>query len=73
MNQYTIQNINLSSNVKEFAERSVRMTVVLLVNFYSEYNQVKLHQKSHDMITFQTLLELLQQTKLPMKVMNSID
>ena len=59
MNQYTVQDMNLSSNVKEFAERNVRMTVVSLVNFYSEYNQVKLHQKSCDMIMFQTLFRLL--------------
>ena len=55
--------MNFSSNVEEFAERSAEITVVSLVDFYSEYNQVKLHQKSCDMITFQTLLELLQQTE----------
>ena len=51
--------MNFSSNVKEFAEKNVRMTIVLLIDFYFEYNQVKLHQKSCDMIAFQTLLELL--------------
>ena len=43
MNQYTVQDMNLLSNVKEFAERNAEMTIVLLIDFYSEYNQVKLH------------------------------
>ena len=73
MNQYTVQDINLLSNVKEFTEKSVRMTVILLVNFYFEYNQVKLHSKSCDMIAFQTLLKLLWQTELLIKAMNSVN
>ena len=73
MNWYIVQNTNLLSNVEEFAEKSIEMIVVLLVNFYSEYNQVKLHQKSHDMIAFQTSLILLQQTELSMRAINSVD
>ena len=73
MNQYIVQDTNFLSNVKEFTERSVRMTIVSLVDFYFRYNQVKLHQKSHDMITFQTSLRLLQQTELSMRAMNSVN
>ena len=73
MNQYTVWDANLSSNVEEFAEKSVRMTVVLLVDFYFEYNQVKLHSKSCDMIIFQTLLRLLWQTKLLIRVTNLVN
>ena len=65
--------MNFLSNVEEFAERSIKMTVVLLIDFYSKYNQVKLHQKSCDMIVFQTSFELLQQTKLSIKAINSVD
>ena len=43
MNWYTIQDVNLLSNVKEFAEKNVKMTVILLVDFYFKYNQVELH------------------------------
>ena len=60
MNQYTVWDVNFSSNVEEFAERSVRMTIVLLIDFYFKYNQVELHWKSCDMTVFQTSLELLQ-------------
>ena len=60
VNQYTIYNTNLPLNVKKFVKRSARMTVASLVNFYSKYNQVKLHSESHDMTTFQTPLGLLQ-------------
>ena len=73
MNQYIVQNANLSSNIKEFIERSAEIIIVLLVDFYFEYNQVELHQKSCDMIMFQTLFRLLQQTELSMKVTNSVD
>ena len=73
MNWYTVWGMNFLSNVEEFAERSAEMTIVLLVDFYSEYNQVELHWKSCDMIAFQTLLELLWQTKLLMRVTNSVD
>ena len=73
MNQYIVQDMNFSSNVEEFAERSAEMTVVSLVNFYFEYNQVELHQKSCDMTVFQTLFKLLWQTELSMKMINSVD
>ena len=59
MNQYTVWNVNFSSNVEEFIEKNTEMTVVLLINFYFEYNQVELHWKSCNMIVFQILLELL--------------
>jgi len=52
MNWYIIWDMNFLSNVKEFAERSAEMTIILLVDFYSEYNQVKLHWKSWNIITF---------------------
>ena len=65
--------MNFSSNVKEFTEKSAEMTVILLVDFYFRYNQVKLHQKSHDMTVFQTLFRLLQQMKLLIRAMNLVD
>ena len=52
INQYTICNVNLPSSVKEFAERNTGMAVASLINFYSKYNQVKLHSKSYDMTAF---------------------
>ena len=52
MNQYIIYNVNLSSNIKEFVERSAGMIVILLVNFYSGYNQVELHLKLCNMTAF---------------------
>ena len=73
MNHYTVQDTNLSSSVEEFTERSAGMTVVSLINFYSEYNQCELHSESRDMMTFQTSLKLLQQTRLSMRATNSVD
>ena len=73
MNHYTVQDTNLSSSVEEFTERSAEMTVVILIDFYSEYNQCELHSESHDMTAFQTSLRLLWQTRLLMGAMNSVD
>ena len=38
INQYTICDMNLLSNIKEFAKKNAGMTVALLINFYSRYN-----------------------------------
>ena len=46
--------------------------IVLLIDFYSKYNQVELHPESCDITAFQTSLELLQQTRLPQEATNSI-
>ena len=73
MNHYTVQDANLLSSVEEFAERSAEMTVAILIDFYSKYNQCELHSESCDMMAFQTSLRLLQQTRLSMKATNSVD
>ena len=73
MNQYTVWDANLLSNVKEFIKRSVKIIIILLVDFYFKYNQVKLHSKSCNMTVFQTSLELLWQMKLSIKVTNSVN
>ena len=52
MNWYIVWDVNFLLNVKEFIERSIEITVALLIDFYFEYNQVELHQESHDMIMF---------------------
>ena len=65
--------MNLPSSVKEFAKRSAGITIVLLIDFYSGYNQVKLHPESHNMTVFQTSLGLLQQTRLSQEATNSVN
>ena len=40
-------------------KRSAEIIIILLVNFYFKYNQVKLYLELHDMTAFQTPLELL--------------
>ena len=71
MSKYTIQDANLLLNLEEFAERSAGMTVALMVDFFSGYNQVPLHPKSCDMTVFQTPLGLLWQMILPQGATNS--
>ena len=38
--------------IEKFAERSAEITIALLVDFYSEYNQIELHSESCNMIIF---------------------
>jgi len=38
INSVTIRDTNMSSNVKEFAKEFVEIIIILLINFFSNYN-----------------------------------
>ena len=59
-----IWDTNLFLNTEKFSEEFARMIIYLIMNFFSDYNQVPLYEKLYNMIVFQTLLELLQMTIL---------
>ena len=71
MNKYTVRDANLLSNYKEFSEKFAEMIILLLLNLFSDYNQIELHSDSQNMIVFMMFLELLQQITLSMRAMNS--
>ena len=54
MNEVIIRNINLSFNVEEFSKEFAKMCIAFLINFFFEYDQVILAEKSRDLTTFMT-------------------
>jgi len=59
INKHTVQDANLSPNMKEFAEEFAEIIIFSLIDFFSEYDQIELNQESRDMTAFQTLMKLL--------------
>ena len=72
INKYTIWDANLPLNIEEFSKEFARIAIYLIMNFFSGYNQVLLHEKLHDITVFQTLLGLLQITTLSQGAMNLV-
>jgi hypothetical protein len=62
----------LPLSVDKFSEKFAGCQLVLLVDFFSGYNQVSLDKKSRDFTVFYILLGLLQQTTLPIGTTNSV-
>ena len=73
MNKVIIRNVNLSSNYEDFVKDFVSMTVLSLLDFYANYDQMKLNKESRDMTVFQTSLSLLRMITILMRVMNLIE
>src|SRR5215471_3310284 len=57
--------------MEEFAKEFARMAIFSLIDFFSEYDQIKLDPESRDMTAFQTPMELLQQITLLQETTNS--
>ena len=72
MNKVTIRNVNLPSNCEDFAEDFVNMTVSSLLDFYADYDQMKLNKESRDMTAFQIFLKLLRMTIIFIRITNSV-
>ena len=73
MNKIIIRNANLSSNCEDFTEDFVSMTVSSLLDFYADYDQMKLNKESRDMTAFQTSLELLRMITILIRVINLVE
>ena len=57
--------------MKEFVKEFTEIIIFLLIDFFSEYNQIKLNSKSRDMTAFQISMGLLQQITLLQEITNS--
>ena len=73
MNKIIIRNANLLLNYEDFMKDFADMTVSSLLDFYADYDQMKLNEESRNMIVFQTSLSLLKMTTIFMKVTNSVE
>ena len=72
MNRVTVRNANMSSDLNKFIEDFAGMSVLLILNYFSEYDNFSSYEKSRDMITIVILLKLLRQTMLLQEVTNLI-
>jgi len=72
INNVTIQDTNISSNIEKFAEEFAEIVIALLIDFFSNYNQIDLALKSRNLTAFITPLDLLRITRLSQKTTNSI-
>ena len=72
MNEIIIRNINLSFNVEEFSKEFTKMYVAFLIDFFFEYNQMILIEKSRDLTAFMIFFNLLRMTRLSQNAINSM-
>ena len=72
INEVIIWDVNLSLNIEEFSKEFAKMYVVSLIDFFSEYNQMILIEKSRDLIAFITFLKLFKMTSLSQNAINSM-
>jgi hypothetical protein len=72
LNKHTIRDANLSLNINIFLEKFTGCAIIFLINFFSNYDHVKLDPKCRDIIIFIILFSLLRQTIILQKTTNSI-
>ena len=72
MNEVIIKNANLSPNLNKFIENFTEMSISLLVDYFSKYNNFLSHAEFRNIITIIILLNLLRQTTLLQGAINSI-
>ena len=72
MNEIIIRDVNLSFNVEKFLKEFARICVAFLINFFFEYDQVILIEKSRDLTAFMISLSLLRMTRLSQNAINSM-
>ena len=72
MNEIIIRNINLLFNIEELLKEFARIYVVFLIEFFFEYDQIILIEKSRDLIAFMIFLNLFRITQLSQNVINSM-
>jgi hypothetical protein len=58
--------------VDEFVEEFTIYKILSLLDFFLGYDQVKLNERSRDMMTFVILIRLFRQCGLPMGATNSM-
>ena len=72
LNGVTIRDANPPPNPDEFSEEFAGCAIMSLLDFFSGYDQVELHEDSRDMTAFSTPLGLVRQCTLPMGTTNSV-
>ena len=65
LNLVTLRDVNLPPLVDKFSKEFARCAIMLLINFFSRYNQLVLAPKYRDITAFITPLRLLRITTPP--------
>ena len=58
INEVIIRDVNLSLNIEEFSKEFAKMCIVFLIDFFFEYDQMILIEKSRDLIVFMIFFNL---------------
>jgi hypothetical protein len=64
-NKMTIRDTNLPPAVDSFSEEFAGYAVASLINFFSDYDQIKLDIKFRDITAFIILIRFFRQTTFP--------
>ncbi len=59
INRVIVKDINLPPSVDEFSKKFISYIITSLIDFFSNYNQIKLDKKSRDLTTFYISIGLL--------------
>src|SRR5215471_7789358 len=70
INKVMIRNANMLSDLNKFTEDFAGMSVLLILNYFSEYDNFSSHEKLRDMTAIVILLKLLRQITLLQEAIN---
>ncbi len=59
INRVTIKDINLPPSINKFFKEFTKYIIASLIDFFSDYNQIKLNKKNRNLTTFHTPIGLL--------------
>ncbi len=72
INRVIIKNENLFLAINEFSEEFNNYIIILLINFFSDYNQIKFNEKSRDLTSFYIFIRFYRITIFPQDAINSV-
>jgi len=72
INKVTIQDVNISLNIEQFVKEFAELQIVNLINMQSEYDQIELNKKSHNLTDFIMMLDLLRNCTFIQSETNSV-
>ena len=72
INSVTIRDASLPPSADDFSEEFAGYPVISLLDFFSGYDQVALHQESRDLTAFQTEFGLVRLTTVPQGYTNGV-
>ncbi len=64
INRVIIRDGNLFSAINEFSKEFSNYIIISFIDFFSGYNQIKLDEKSRDLISFHIFIKLYRMTIL---------